>query len=57
MVVMAGNRGSFSHERIQYGDVFPRIGNLNGRNADTCSDVARPSRNGSGDLFELSERS
>ena len=31
--------------------------NLNSRNTDTCSDVAGPSSSGSGDLFELSNRS
>ena len=36
---------------------FPEEGNLNGRNTDMCSDVAGPSSSGSGDLFELSERS
>ena len=36
---------------------FPEAGNLNGRNADMCFDVARPSSSGSGDLFELTDRS
>ena len=36
---------------------FPEAGNLNGSNADLCSDVAGPSSRGSGDLFELSDRS
>ena len=36
---------------------FPEAGNLNGTNADLCSDVAGPSSSGSGDLFEPSERS
>ena len=36
---------------------FPEAGNLNGSNADMCSDVAGPSSSGSGDLFELSDRS
>ena len=36
---------------------FPEAGNLNGRNADMCSDVAGPSSSGSGDLFELLDRS
>ena len=33
---------------------FPEVGNLNGSNVDMCSDVARPSSSGSGDLFEIS---
>ena len=32
---------------------FPEAGNLNGSNADMCSDVAGPSISGVGDLFEL----
>ena len=32
---------------------FPEVGNLNGSNADMCSDVAEPSSSGLGDLFEL----
>ena len=36
---------------------FPEAGNLNGSNANMCSDVAEPSSSGSGDLFELSDRS
>ena len=32
---------------------FPEAGNLNGRNANMCSDVAGPSSSGSGDFFEL----
>ena len=36
---------------------FPEMGNLNGSNVDMCSDVAEPSISGSGDLFELSDRS
>ena len=32
---------------------FPEVGNLNGSNADICSDVAGPSSSGSGNLFEL----
>ena len=36
---------------------FPEAGNVNGGNADMCSDVAGPSSSGSGDLFELSDRS
>ena len=43
--------------RIQYDVVFPEAGNLNGSNADMCSDVAGPSISGSGDLFKLSDRS
>ena len=35
---------------------FLEAGNLNGRNAGTCSDVAGPSSSGSGDFFELSYR-
>ena len=35
---------------------FPEAGNLNGSNADMCSDVAGPSSSGSGDLSELSDR-
>ena len=46
--------GSCSHERIQYGFEFsPETGNLNGSNADMCSDVAGPLSSGSGDLSEL----
>ena len=36
---------------------LPEAGSLYGRNADMCSDVAGPSSSGSGDLFELSDRS
>ena len=36
---------------------FPTAGNLNGSNADMCSDVAGPSSSGLGDLFEISDRS
>ena len=36
---------------------FPEAGNLNGSNADMCSDVTGPWSSGSGDLFELSDRS
>ena len=36
---------------------FSEAINLNGSNAYMCSDVAGPSSSGSGDLFELSERS
>ena len=36
---------------------FPEAGNLNGSNVDMCSDVAGLSSSGSGDLFELSDRS
>ena len=36
---------------------FPEAGNLNGRNADMCSDVAGLSNSGLVDLFELSDRS
>ena len=36
---------------------FPEARNLNGRNANMCSDVAGPSRSGSWDLFELSDGS
>ena len=32
---------------------FPEAGNLNGSNADMCSDVAGPSSSGSGDLFDF----
>ena len=31
---------------------FPEAGNLNGSNADMCSDVAGPLSSGSGDLFK-----
>ena len=49
---------SGSHERIQYGVVFPLPENFkNGSNADTSCDVAGQSSCGSGDLFELSDRS
>ena len=33
------------------------MGNLNGSNVDTCSDVAGPSSSGLGDLSEASDRS
>ena len=33
---------------------FSEAGNLNGRNADMCSDVAGPSSSHSRNLFELS---
>ena len=36
---------------------FPEAGNINCSNADMCFDVAGPSSSGSGDLFELSDRS
>ena len=36
---------------------FPEAGNLNGSNADVCSDVAGPSSSSLGNLFELSDRS
>ena len=36
---------------------FPEAGNLNGSHADMCSDVTGRSSSGSGDLFELSDRS
>ena len=36
---------------------FPKAGNLHGSNADMCSDVAGLSISGSGDFFELSDRS
>ena len=36
---------------------FPEVKNLNGSYADMCSDMAGPSSSGSGDLFELSDRS
>ena len=36
---------------------FPEAGNLNGSNADMYSDVAGPWIRGSGDLFQLSDRS
>ena len=32
---------------------FPEAGNLNGSNADMCSDVAGRSVSGTGDLFEF----
>ena len=35
---------------------FPEARNLNGSNADMCSDVAGPSSSSSGDLFELSDK-
>ena len=35
---------------------FPEAGNLNGRNAGMCSDVAGPSSRRSRGLFELSDR-
>ena len=34
---------------------FPDAGNLNGSNADMCSDVTGPSSSSSSDLFELSD--
>ena len=36
---------------------FPEAGNFKGSDADMCCDVAGPSSGGSGDLFELSDRS
>ena len=36
---------------------YPEAENLNGINADMCFDVAGPWSGGSGDLFELSDRS
>ena len=36
---------------------FPEAGNLNGRDANMCFDVAGPSSSGSGDLFEPSDKS
>ena len=36
---------------------FPEAGNVNGSNADMCSDMAGPSSSGSGGLFEFSDRS
>ena len=36
---------------------FSEAGDLNGSNADMCFDVAEPSSSGSGDLFEVSDRS
>ena len=36
---------------------FPEARNLNGNNADMCSDVVGPSSSSAGDLFELSDRS
>ena len=47
---------SLTHE-FNMASYFPEAGNLNGSNADMCSDVAGPSISGSGDLFELSDRS
>ena len=48
---------SCSNAGVQYEPYFPEAGNLNGRNAEMCSDVVGPSSSGSGDLFELSDRS
>ena len=39
------------------GSFFPEAGNSNGSNAGMCSDVAGLLSTGSGDLFELSDRS
>ena len=36
---------------------FPEAGNLNGSNADMCSDVAGPSRSGADDLFDFGSSS
>ena len=36
---------------------FSEAGNFNGSNAYMCSDAAGPSSKGSGDLFELSDKS
>ena len=36
---------------------FPEAGKLNGSNADMCFDVTGPSMRGSGDLFEISDKS
>ena len=32
---------------------FPKVGNLNGSNADMCSDVSGPSSSSLDELFEL----
>ena len=49
--------GSCIHERIQHGVAFPWSGKFKWQYADMCSDVAGPSSSGSGDLFDLWERS
>ena len=36
---------------------FPKAGNVNGSNANVCSDMAGPSISGSRDLFKLSDGS
>ena len=36
---------------------FPEAGNLNGSNADMCSNVAGPLSSGSGDLFDFGSSS
>ena len=45
--------GSCSNERINMASNFPEAGNLNGSNADKCSDVAGPSSTSPGDLFDF----
>ena len=35
---------------------FPEAGNLNGSNANMCSDLAGPSSSGSGDSFKVSDK-
>ena len=45
--------GSCSHERLQYGVIFPEAGHLNGSNADMCLDVVGASSSGSGDLIDF----
>ena len=42
-------------ERIYYASYFLEAGNLNGSNADMCSEMAWPLIISSGDLFELSD--
>ena len=50
--------GSCSHARIQYGVLFPRSGKFKWQLCRyICSDMAGPSISGSGNLFELLDRS
>ena len=50
MVVVVTNESNMA-------SYFPEAGNLDGNNADMCSDVTGPSRSSSVDLFELSDGS
>ena len=49
--------GSVVTNESNMASYFPEAGNSNGGNADLSSNVAGPSSSGSGDLFQLSDRS